>query len=96
MLDPSVPHVLALIEVTLDDRSRQAYSIALTGAPLREALPGEGAWQALAIAIAEGRTIAALPRGEDPAAAPTAVLVCRPASGLDELAPDGPGTGRES
>ena len=95
MLDASGPHVLALIEVTLDDRSRQAYSLALTGAPLREARPGQGAWRALAIAIAEGRTIAALPRGEDPAAAPTAVLVCRPASGLDELAPDGPGTERD-
>ena len=88
-------HVLALVEISLDDRSQQAYSLALTGTPLREARPGDGAWRALAIAIAEGRTIGALPRGEEPAASPTAVLVCRPASGLATLAPDGPGTERD-
>ena len=88
-------HVLALVEISLDDRSQQAYSLALTGTPLREARPGDGAWRALAIAIAEGRTIGALPRGEEPAASPTAVLVCRPAGGLAELAPAGPGTERD-
>jgi maltose alpha-D-glucosyltransferase/alpha-amylase len=95
VLDASAPHVLALVEFTLDDKSRQAYSLALTGQPLREATPGVGAWRALAVAIAEGRTIAALLRGEDPAASPTAVLICRPAAALEVLAPDGPGTERD-
>ncbi len=95
MLDASGPHAFALVELTLDDRSRQAYSLTLTGEPLREALPGDGAWRALAVAISEGRTIAALPRGEDPAEAPTAVLVCRPSAALGDLARDGPGTERD-
>jgi maltose alpha-D-glucosyltransferase/alpha-amylase len=79
----------------LDDRSRQAYSLALTGEPLREAVPGEGAWRALAVAIAEGRTIAPLPRGEDTAVPPTAVLISRPARALGDLAPDGVGAERD-
>jgi maltose alpha-D-glucosyltransferase/alpha-amylase len=58
-------------------------------------LPGDGTWRSLAVAIADGRTIAALPRGDDPAAAPTAVLVCRPAAALDDLAPDGVGEERD-
>lgn len=95
MLDSSAPHALALIDLTLDDGSRQAYSLALTGEPLREAMPGDAAWQALAVAIADGRTIAALPRGEDPAAQPTAVLVCRPAAALEDLAPGGVGAERD-
>jgi maltose alpha-D-glucosyltransferase / alpha-amylase len=95
VLDASRPHALALVELTLDDKSRQTYTLALTGEPLREAMPGDGAWRALAVAISEGRTIAALPRGEDPAAQPSAVLVCRPAAALEVLAPDGPGTERD-
>ncbi len=58
-------------------------------------MPGDGTWRSLAVAIADGRTIAALPRGDDPAAAPTAVLVCRPAAALDDLAPDGVGEERD-
>lgn len=58
-------------------------------------MPGDGTWRSLAVAIVDGRTIAALPRGEDPAAAPTAVLVCRPAAALDDLAPDGVGEERD-
>jgi maltose alpha-D-glucosyltransferase / alpha-amylase len=95
VLDASGPHALALVELTLDDKSRQTYSLALTGEPLREAMPGNGAWGALAVAISEGRTIAALPRGEDPAAQSSAVLVCRRAAALEVLAPDGPGTERD-
>jgi maltose alpha-D-glucosyltransferase / alpha-amylase len=95
VLDASGSYVLALVELVLDDRSRQIYSTALTGDPLGEAMPGDGAWRALAAAIAQGRTIAALPRGEDPASSPTAVLVCRPAAALEDLAPDGPGTERD-
>ena len=34
--------------LTLDDGSRQRYTLALTGSPLREAEPGDGAWRALA------------------------------------------------
>ena len=65
--------------LTLDDGSRQRYSIALSGSPLRRR-PGDGAWRALAVAMGEGRTIAALPRAIRSAAVPpTAALVCRPA-----------------
>ncbi len=48
---------------------------------VREAATGDGAWRALAVAIAEGRTIAALPLG-DAGAGLDAALICRPASGL--------------
>jgi maltose alpha-D-glucosyltransferase/alpha-amylase len=58
------------------------YSFALTGTPLRCALPGDGAWRALAAAMADGRTIAAIPHDADPAARPTAVMVCRPARAM--------------
>ena len=53
--------MLALTTITLDDRSRQVYTLALTSAPLREAIPGDGAWGALAVAMAEGRTVPSLP-----------------------------------
>jgi len=58
------------------------YSFALTGTPLRSALPGDGAWRALAAAMADGRTIPAIPHDADPAARPTAVMVCRPARAM--------------
>jgi maltokinase len=91
LLDQEGPHVLAIADLTLDDGTRDRYSLALTGTPLREAVPGDGAWRALAIAMAEGRTIAAMPRPTKPAATSTppatpatpgpvtAALVCRPA-----------------
>ena len=58
---------------------------------------GDDAWALLAAAIAEGRSIPSMP---DPAATaraslegrslrPTAALVCRPSSGLDDLLPGG-------
>ncbi|MFL5680947.1 MAG: hypothetical protein ACJ77B_10145, partial [Chloroflexota bacterium] len=67
------------------------YSIPLTtrGA-LAVAEPGDGTWRALGVAIAEGRTIGALPRrGAAAASAPapvSAALVCRPAAALVQLA----------
>ena len=94
VLDAGPPHVLAIATLTLDDRVRQRYQFALTGAPLREAIPGDGAWRALAVAMSEGRTIPALPAA--PAApkdgAITAALVCRPAAAMPT---DGPGTERD-
>lgn len=88
-LDTAVPHVLAVVDLTLDDGTHQRYALALTGRPLREATPGEGAWRSLAAAIGDGRTIAALPDERRPNAPPTAALVCRPAAALGALAPDG-------
>ena len=58
---------------------------------LRPAAEGDGTLRALAGAIAEGRTIPALPSNPEGAAEPsqpgpvTAALVCRPASGLRDL-----------
>ena len=45
--------------------------------------------------MADGRTIAAIPRNDDEAAAPAAALVCRPGAALSELAPDGPDQERD-
>ena len=95
MLDEAGPDVLALAVVVLDERERQSYTLALTGTPLREAHPGDGAWRALASAMAEGRTIASLAAREDPRLPPTAALVARPARALPDLAPDGIGPERE-
>ncbi len=64
--------------------STARYLLALTGTPLRLAEPGDGAWRALATAMAEGRAIAAVPThhgresGRGPAGPVTAALVCRP------------------
>jgi maltose alpha-D-glucosyltransferase / alpha-amylase len=53
-------------------------------------VPGDGAWRALAVAMADGRAIAALPRSAD--TGPTAALVCRPGPAMP---PDGPGPERD-
>ncbi len=53
-------------------------------------MPGDGAWRALAVAMADGRAIAALPRSAD--ASPTAALVCRPGPAMP---PGGPGPERD-
>jgi trehalose synthase-fused probable maltokinase len=90
VLDSDAPHVVAIATLTLDDRTLQRYQFALTGDPLREAAPGDGIWRALAVAMAEGRAIAAIT--DDPAAPPTAVLVCRPGPAMP---PGGPGTERD-
>jgi len=58
-------------------------------------VPGDGAWRALAIAMAEGRTVPSLPERPDPRVPPTAALVCRPARALPDLAPEGPGAERD-
>jgi maltose alpha-D-glucosyltransferase/alpha-amylase len=81
-VDEAVPHVLAVAGVRLDDGTSRRYSFALTGRPLRVALPGDGAWRALAVAMDDGRTFAGLPPDGDPGAAPTAVLICRPAGAM--------------
>jgi trehalose synthase-fused probable maltokinase len=71
----------------LDDGSRQQYAFALTGPPLREAVPGDGAWRALAVAMGEGRTTPA--RTVDPEVPVRAALVCRPAPAFRALVPGG-------
>ena len=76
VLDGVAPHVLAVVTTTIDDREWQRYQVALTGDPLREARPGDGAWRALAAAMAGGEAIPALPIEEG--RAPRAALVCRP------------------
>ncbi len=93
VLDPDAPHILAIARLGLDDRSTQRYTFALTGRPLRVAVEGDGAWRALLVAMAEGRTIAALPvgsvRGDAPPGPVTAALVCRPSQALAEVVPGG-------
>jgi maltose alpha-D-glucosyltransferase / alpha-amylase len=85
VLEPSTAHVLAIVAVGLDDGTSSRYTFALSGEPLRAAAPGDGAWRALAVAMAEGRSIPSLT--EDPASPPTAALVCRPARALSDLVP---------
>ena len=90
-------HVLAVANVVYERGPAEAYLfpfVADAGA-LRPAVEGDGTLRALAGAIAEGRTIPALPSVPEaaaPAAQPapvTAALVCRPASGLRDLEPAG-------
>jgi maltose alpha-D-glucosyltransferase/alpha-amylase len=81
---------LALVDLRVGEGSGRAecYSVPFARDPLtgivREATDGDGAWRALAVAIAGGRTIPALPR--DPGRATPgdidAALVCRPAPGF--------------
>ncbi len=87
VLDEKAPHVLAVATLTLDDGSRQRYSLALTGTPLREAVPGDGTWRALAVAMGEGRIVAALT--DDTEAPVRAALVCRPAPAFPAVVPGG-------
>ena len=94
--------MLAVVRLTLDDGSRQDYSFAFTGVPLREAVPGDGAWRALGVAMGEGRIVPALAvvaegaEGADGAATAAAgdapiraALVCRPAPALPDVVPGG-------
>jgi maltose alpha-D-glucosyltransferase/alpha-amylase len=90
VLDESPPHALAIVTAVLEAGGSERYTLALTGEPLREAVPGDGAWRALATAMHEGRVIPAIAAGDD-AAAPTAVLVCRPGPAMP---PGGPGAER--
>ncbi len=82
VLEGVTPHVLAVITTTIDGRERQRYQVALTGDPLREARPGDGAWRALAAAMSAGQAIPALPVEEG--RAPRAALVCRPGPAMVE------------
>jgi maltose alpha-D-glucosyltransferase / alpha-amylase len=91
-------HVLALVAVGYARGAADTYLVPFTvdGGSLRPAEAGDGTYRALALAIAEGQTVPALPEDGD-AAAPieptaasvTAVLVCRPARGLRALEPGG-------
>jgi maltose alpha-D-glucosyltransferase/alpha-amylase len=87
LLDEAAPHVLAIVTLSLDRGEAQRYSLALTGVSPREAVPGDGAWRALAVAMGEGRTIPALT--DDPGTPARAALVCRPAPALRDLVPGG-------
>ena len=94
VLDPVAPHVLAIARLALDDRSTERYTVALSGRPLRPAVDGDGAWRALLVAMAEGRTVAAMPTaaaaGDDAIGPVSAALVCRPSGALAEVLPEGP------
>ncbi len=79
---------LALVDLAVGEagdgnarRDRYAIPFVVRRGSVREAVEGDGAWRALAVAIAEGHTIGALERvGET--GAPDAALVCRPAPGF--------------
>jgi maltose alpha-D-glucosyltransferase/alpha-amylase len=84
-------HVLAVANVRYERGPVDAYLFPFVadGPGLRPAAEGDGTLQALAVAIAEGRTIASLPSAPEPAGEVTAALVCRPASALRDLEPGG-------
>lgn len=86
--------VLAIVDVHAGGRRPERYAVPLVviGGDLHEASPGDGAWLALARAIAEARTIPALarrPTRSTPGPV-EAALVCRPAPGLAAVVPEGP------
>ncbi len=93
VLDVVATHVLAIAQVTLDDRSTERYTVALSGHPLRPAVDGDGAWRALLIAMAEGRTVAAMAdaaaAGHEATRPVSAALVCRPSGALADVLPEG-------
>jgi maltose alpha-D-glucosyltransferase/alpha-amylase len=72
------------------DRAPDRYTIALTGWPLREARPGDGAWAALGRLMAAGRVVGAVPRRAG--WTPEAALVARPGAAMPA---GGPGTERD-
>jgi trehalose synthase-fused probable maltokinase len=86
VLDPVGSHVLAVVTLVLDDDARQRYQLAFDGAPLRLTAPGDGTWRALAVAMAEGRTVPSLrtAAAEASGGAVTAALVCRPGPAMPE------------
>lgn len=95
-LDETAGLLLAVVRVVGEggaDLGRYSLPIALTPDGPREAVEGDGAWRALATAMAEGRTIPALPEPRPAGGSPgpfSAALVCRPAGGLGGLVPGGP------
>jgi trehalose synthase-fused probable maltokinase len=78
---------LAIADVATK-RGRARYLMPLAGRdPVRVAAEGDGAWRALAVAIAEGRTIAAVARSAGSEPGPVrAALVCRPSRAMGRLA----------
>jgi hypothetical protein len=84
-------HVLAVANVVYERGPAEAYLFPLVAdaRALRQAAEGDGTLRALAGAIAEGRTIPALPSTSEPAGEVSAALVCRPASALRDLEPGG-------
>ncbi len=76
--------MFALVDLRIGERWDR-YALAFTAADdeLREAADDDGAWRALAAAIAHGRTIGALQREGE--ASPSAALVCRPAPAFADL-----------
>ncbi len=85
VLDDAAPQVLAIVTLTLDDQTRQRYTLGLTGPSLREALPGDGTWRALGVAMGEGRIVPGLTASSDDASGP--------AGGRDDAATTTPGPG---
>jgi maltose alpha-D-glucosyltransferase / alpha-amylase len=79
--------VFATVGVDFAIGAPERYVIPFRAGPagLVPAAEGDGTWRALAVAALEGRTIAALPAGDDVAARPSAVLVCRPATARGRL-----------
>ena len=92
VLDEAAPHVLATVAIGLvgEQAVNERYSLALTGQPLREAKPGDGAWAALARLMHTGSVVGAIPRREG--GAPAAALVARPARAMPA---EGPGEERD-
>lgn len=94
--------VLALVDLRVGEGEGRVdrYAVPFVRAgdgSAREAAEGDGAWRALAAAMADGRTIPAL--GRDPGAGAAArgggvdaALVCRPSPGLARLWPGGAGS----
>ena len=76
----------------LDDGAIQRYQLAFTGPELWLTAPGDGAWRALTVAMAEGRTIPSLrtAAAEAAGATVTAALVCRPGPALPDGIADAP------
>jgi len=97
---PSVDTVLAVIEVHAGGRRPERYLVPFvaSGGPLEAADPGDGAWLALARAIAEGGALPTLatrgagrtPAGAGPPGPVEAALVCRSSPGFGVLVPEGP------
>jgi trehalose synthase-fused probable maltokinase len=89
--------VLAIVDVAEAGGGARRYSLPLRHDPdgsMAVAIDGDGTWRSLATAIAEGRTVAAVPKRARVPGTPgpvSAALVCRPASALPALAPGGAG-----
>ncbi len=83
--------ILAVATATVEDGQQVRFLIALAhdgNGEVRVAADGDGVWQALALAAAEGRIVPELGSPSKVAAA----LVCRPAAALPRLVPEGPPT----